>query len=64
MKRGMDEKMTIEEVNEFLEWDYKRKSNQLSCENRGCCYGPGGGTSKCAKCDREYKEFVYKVGIE
>ena len=28
---------------------------------RGCCYGPGRGTSKCAKCDGEYKKVVSKM---
>jgi len=30
----------------------------IGCENSGCCYGKRGGTSKCSKCDKEYKEFV------
>jgi len=28
------------------------------CENKRCCYGVLGGTSKCSKCDKEYKEWV------
>jgi len=30
----------------------------IGCENATCCYGKRGGTSKCRKCDEEYKEFV------
>lgn len=36
----------------------------IPCEQRGCCYSKDGGTTKCTKCDTEYKEEIARQHTE